>query len=468
MGKGAEAADEIVHKIQRAYPKATYALDWSTPFELLVGTILAAQSTDAVVNKLTPALFAKYRDARGFAAADPAELGEMIRPCGIHQVKAKSIIGSAKAIVERFGGQVPRTMDEMLELPGVQRKSANVVLNCGYGVASGIIVDVHVERLAQRIGLSAADTPVAIEKDLMQLVPEREWTTFGPALILHGRQVCKAKAPACGECVIEGACMKLGVDGDAPAPAKKKRSSGGGGKAKDSTVVAMPDVKPWTGALPRLPGGWHDVLGGELDSPWFRTLWSFVDGERRANQVFPPEDEVFAAFDYAPYARTKLVLLGQDPYHDDGQAHGLCFSVKRGIDPPPSLKNMYKELHTDRGVAPPAHGNLEAWARQGVLLLNAVLTVRAHTPNSHKDRGWEKFTDKVIDALNASPRPIVFALWGAYAQKKGKRIDTGKHVVVTAAHPSPLSAKQFLGSKPFSAIDDALVRAGHEPMRWEL
>lgn len=468
MAKGAEAAGEIVQRIQRAYPKATYALDWSTPFELLVGTILAAQSTDAVVNKITPALFAKYKDARGFAAADPAELGTMIRPCGIHQTKAKSIIGSAKVVLDRFGGQVPRTMDEMLELPGVKRKSANVVLNCGYGVASGIIVDVHVERLAQRIGLSAADTPVAIERDLMRLVPDREWTTFGPALILHGRAVCKAKAPACSDCVIEAQCMKLGLDGGAAVKPKKAGKPGGGGKAKDSTVVAMPDVAPWTGALPRLPGGWHDVLGADMDSPWFRTLWGFVDAERRAGQVFPPEAEVFAAFEYAPYARVKLVLLGQDPYHDDGQAHGLCFSVKSGIAPPPSLKNMYKELATDRGVAPPAHGNLEAWARQGALLLNAVLTVRAHTPNSHKDRGWEKFTDRVIDALDASPRPIVFALWGAYAQKKGRRIDTTKHVVVTAAHPSPLSAKQFLGSKPFSAIDDALVRAGHAPMRWEL
>jgi uracil-DNA glycosylase len=463
MGKGAEAAGEIVQRIQRAYPKASYALDWNTPFELLVGTILAAQSTDTLVNKITPALFAKYRDVRGFAAANPEDLEEMIRPCGIHQAKAKSIIGSAKMIVETFGGDVPRTMDEMLQLPGIKRKSANVVLNCAYNVPSGIIVDVHVERLAQRIGLSTAGEPVAIEKDLMRLVPEREWTTFGPALILHGRAVCKAKAPACDGCVIESLCeKKMTIE------KKAKKSGGGGGKAKASTIVAMPDVAPWTGALPRLPGGWQDVLGADLDTDWFRMLWGFVSAERRAGQVFPPEDEVFAAFEYAPYNRVKLVLLGQDPYHDDGQAHGLCFSVKQGVEPPPSLKNMYKELATDRGLAPPSHGNLEAWARQGALLLNAVLTVRAHTPNSHKDRGWERFTDRVIEVLNASPRKVVFALWGAYAQKKGKRVDTSKHVVVTAAHPSPLSAKQFLGSKPFSAIDDALVRAGHEPMRWEL
>ena len=218
----------------------------------------------------------------------------------------------------------------------------------------------------------------------------------------------------------------------------------------------------------RLPGDWHDVLGSHLESDWFRSLWSFVRHERAAGQVFPPEDEVFSAFAHAPFSEVKLVLLGQDPYHDDGQAHGLCFSVKRGVAAPPSLKNMFKELESDLGVKPPNHGNLEAWARQGVLLLNAVLTVRAHEPNSHKDRGWERFTDLVIDALDKRAKPVVFALWGAYAQKKGKRIDAKKHVVLKAAHPSPLSAKLFLGSKPFSAIDAAPAQAGHPPMSWQL
>ena len=473
MAKGAEAASEIVRRIQRARPNATYALEWSTPWELLVGTILAAQSTDVTVNRVTPQLFAKYRGVRDFADASQDELEADIKPCGIVASKAKSIIGAAKLIVDRFGGEVPRTMEEMLELPGVKRKTANVVLNCAYHVPSGIIVDTHVERLAQRIGLATASTPDAIEEELMKLVPESEWTTFGPALILHGREVCKAKAPACGECVLDDVCLKVGLPGGAPAPAgskpkKAKKSGGAGGKAKDATIVAMPDVKPWSGPVPRLPGGWHDVLGADLDAPWFRTLWGFVRAERDAGQVFPPEADVFAAFEYAPYEDVKLVLLGQDPYHDDGQAHGLCFSVRDGIDPPPSLKNMYKELQSDLGVSPPSHGNLEAWARQGVLLLNAVLTVRAHTPNSHKDRGWERFTDRVIDVLGARQRPVVFALWGAYAQKKGKRIDANRHVVVTAAHPSPLSAKQFMGSKPFSAIDAALARLGHAPMQWQL
>jgi uracil-DNA glycosylase len=219
---------------------------------------------------------------------------------------------------------------------------------------------------------------------------------------------------------------------------------------------------------PRLPGDWHDVLGSHVESDWFRTLWSFVRAEREAGPVFPPEDEVFSAFAHAAYSKVKLVLLGQDPYHDDGQAHGLCFSVKHGVTPPPSLKNMFKELRTDLGIEPPSHGNLEAWARQGVLLLNAVLTVRAHEANSHKGKGWERFTDLVIDALDQRSAPVVFALWGNYAQKKGKRIRGSQHLVLEGAHPSPLSARLFLGSKPFSAIDAALVQAGHAPMNWQL
>jgi uracil-DNA glycosylase len=220
--------------------------------------------------------------------------------------------------------------------------------------------------------------------------------------------------------------------------------------------------------LPVLPADWHPLLGADLESDWFRSLWGFVTAERAAGPVFPPEEAVFNALALAPYSAVKLVLLGQDPYHDDQQAHGLCFSVPRGVRPPPSLKNMFKELQSDLGVAPPDHGCLEAWARQGVLLLNAVLTVRAHEPNSHKDRGWEKFTDLVIDELNQRPTPVVFALWGAYAQKKGRRIDPSRHRVLKAAHPSPLSAKQFLGSRPFSAIDGALAEVGHPSIDWSL
>ena len=173
--------------------------------------------------------------------------------------------------------------------------------------------------------------------------------------------------------------------------------------------------------------------------------------ERRTHTVFPPEPDVFNALKLTPYARTNVLLLGQDPYHDDGQAHGLCFSVRPGIKPPPSLVNMFKELRDDLGCSIPRHGYLASWAEQGVLMLNAVLTVRAHEPNSHKERGWETFTDAIIRAVNARPSPVVFVLWGAYAQKKAKLIDASRHPVLTAAHPSPLSAKKFFGSRPFSA-----------------
>lgn len=221
-------------------------------------------------------------------------------------------------------------------------------------------------------------------------------------------------------------------------------------------------------APPQLPGSWQQAIGAELDKPWFRELWKFVAEERATQTVFPPEEDVFAALAFTPLEKVKVVLLGQDPYHDDGQAHGLCFSVKKGIKPPPSLSNMFKELETDLGIKRPDHGCLDSWAKQGVLLLNAVLTVRAHTPNSHKDRGWELFTDAIIAAVNARPQPAVFALWGAYAQKKAKNVDAKKHIVLTSAHPSPLSAKKFLGSKPFSQINDALKKLGEEPIDWKI
>lgn len=211
MARGSDAALEIVQRIQRAYPAATYALVWRTPWELLVGTVLAAQSTDATVNRVTAELFVRYPSVASFADAQPEDLEQAIRSCGMFKQKAKALIGCARIILDRFGGSVPATMDEMLELPGVKRKSANVVLNCGFGVASGVIVDTHVERLAQRIGLSTRTTPETIEQDLMRLVPQSEWTTFGPALILHGREVCKAKQPACMGCVLDDVCSKVGL-----------------------------------------------------------------------------------------------------------------------------------------------------------------------------------------------------------------------------------------------------------------
>ena len=217
-----------------------------------------------------------------------------------------------------------------------------------------------------------------------------------------------------------------------------------------------------------IPASWAPVLAAETEQPYFADLEAFLKTERAEHQVFPPEDEVFAALEATPYQDVKVVLIGQDPYHDDGQAHGMCFSVRPGVRIPPSLRNMYKELDTDLGIAPVKHGYLKAWADQGVLLLNTVLTVRAHEPASHKDRGWEKFTDAVIKDVSAREKPVVFVLWGAHAKKKAKLIDASRHAIVQGAHPSPLSAKLFFGSKPFSAVNEALAGFGQEPIDWRL
>jgi uracil-DNA glycosylase len=218
----------------------------------------------------------------------------------------------------------------------------------------------------------------------------------------------------------------------------------------------------------QLPAEWRKVLAEEFDKPYFKDLQEFVADERRKHTVYPPAEDVFNAFRYTPYQRVKALLLGQDPYHGPGQAHGMCFSVRPGVKPPPSLVNMFKELHTDLGCKVPNNGYLVPWAEQGVMLLNAVLTVRAGEPNSHKDRGWEKFTDAAIRALNERQKPVVFALWGAYAQKKEKLITEDRHRVLKAAHPSPLSAKKFLGSRPFSAINGALEELGEAPIDWQI
>jgi uracil-DNA glycosylase len=217
-----------------------------------------------------------------------------------------------------------------------------------------------------------------------------------------------------------------------------------------------------------IPASWAPVLASELDQPYFAELESFLETERATHQVFPPADEVFAALDATAFQDVKVVLIGQDPYHDDGQAHGMCFSVRPGVKIPPSLRNMYKELESDLGIAPVGHGYLKAWADQGVLLLNTVLTVRAHEAASHKDRGWEKFTDAIIRAVSDREQPVVFVLWGNHAKKKLKLVDTDKHCYVQGAHPSPLSAKMFFGSRPFSAVNDALKHLGQEPVDWKL
>ncbi|GAC1423144.1 MAG: uracil-DNA glycosylase [Ktedonobacteraceae bacterium] len=218
-----------------------------------------------------------------------------------------------------------------------------------------------------------------------------------------------------------------------------------------------------------LPPSWHHLLAQELEQPYFQVLQRFVDDERQHYTVFPPEQDVFNALELTPYEDVNVLLLGQDPYHDDNQAHGLCFSVRPGMKPPPSLVNMYKELHNDVGFRIPNNGYLVPWAQQGILMLNAVLTVRAHTANSHKNHGWEIFTDAIIRRVNAKESPVVFVLWGAYAQKKISLIDTTRHTIVQSAHPSPLSARNgFFGSKPFSAINQALRKAGKPQIDWQI
>ena len=219
--------------------------------------------------------------------------------------------------------------------------------------------------------------------------------------------------------------------------------------------------------MKEIPETWRGHLARELDEPYFELLRRFVDRERRTHEVYPPEDEVFAALELTPYERVKVMILGQDPYHGPGQAHGLAFSVRPGVTPPPSLRNLLKELRDDVGCPVSDNGDLIPWARQGVLLLNAVLTVRAGEPNSHKGKGWETFTDAVIRAVNARSEPVVFVLWGGYAARKEGLIDGARHTVVRSAHPSPLSARRgFFGSRPFSKIDTALQKAGLAPIEW--
>lgn len=219
----------------------------------------------------------------------------------------------------------------------------------------------------------------------------------------------------------------------------------------------------------KLPSSWKRPLAAELKAPYFQQLSEFVDGERAEHDVYPPEDEVFSAFEHTPFPRADVVILGQDPYHDEGQAHGLAFSVRPGVTPPPSLRNIFRELKDDLGCKAPNNGYLVPWADQGVLLLNAVLTVRAHRPNSHRNKGWERFSDAVFRLLGRRDKSVVFVLWGGNAQRKGRLVDGGRHTLIRSAHPSPLSAKNgFFGSRPFSAVNRALRAAGEPEIDWQV
>jgi uracil-DNA glycosylase len=220
---------------------------------------------------------------------------------------------------------------------------------------------------------------------------------------------------------------------------------------------------------PKIEAEWLTILRPEFEKPYFTELKSFLIEEKKLYRIYPPGNRIFAAFDYTPFSKVKVVVLGQDPYHSDGQAHGLCFSVPDGISLPPSLINIYKELNTDLNVPVPKSGNLEKWAKQGVLLLNATLTVRANQAGSHQRHGWENFTDEVIRQLSARHTGLVFILWGSYAQAKEALIDTSKHFVLKAVHPSPLSVyRGFFGCRHFSKTNELLVQAGKEPVDWSL
>ena len=218
----------------------------------------------------------------------------------------------------------------------------------------------------------------------------------------------------------------------------------------------------------KIEQSWKDALKDEFEKNYFKKLTDFVRGEYLSGKtIYPEPKNIFNAFDLCPLSNVKVVIIGQDPYHDVGQAQGLCFSVPDGVAIPPSLQNIYKELNRDLGIPIPASGNLQRWAEQGVLLLNATLTVEAHRAGSHQNKGWEELTDAAITALNARREHLVFMLWGAYAKRKGQVIDTRKHLVLTAAHPSPLSAYQgFFGCGHFSKANEYLTRHGLQPIEW--
>ena len=218
----------------------------------------------------------------------------------------------------------------------------------------------------------------------------------------------------------------------------------------------------------KIEASWKELLKDEFEKPYFSGLISFVRSEYASQQVFPPGKSIFNAFDRCPVDKTKIVILGQDPYHGPGQAHGLCFSVPEGIPQPPSLQNIFKEIQSDLGQTAPASGNLERWADQGVLLLNATLTVRAHQAGSHQNKGWETFTDAVIRELTARKNNLVFLLWGSYAQRKGAYIDTRQNLVLKCVHPSPLSANRggWFGNRHFSRANEYLREHGLEEIRW--
>jgi uracil-DNA glycosylase len=245
----------------------------------------------------------------------------------------------------------------------------------------------------------------------------------------------------------------------------KRTESATGASARVKPPQSVPSV-----VSVQLEEGWKQQLAAAFAAPSFLKLKQFLVAEKDAGKtVFPPGPRIFAAFDNTPWDKVRVVILGQDPYHGPGQANGLCFSVGRDVDIPPSLRNIHSEMKSDLGLPPPGHGDLSAWAAQGVLLLNATLTVRAHEAGSHQKQGWEAFTDEVVLRLNGHPRRLVFILWGSYARNKAVAIDRGRHAVIESPHPSPLSAHRgFLGSRPFSRVNAILRDWGEPEIDWRL
>lgn len=233
-------------------------------------------------------------------------------------------------------------------------------------------------------------------------------------------------------------------------------------QAQNAEFLIMRDIK--------LENSWKTLLTEELKRPYMDELWSFLLQEQKSGKViYPTQEDIFAALNLTPFEKVKVVILGQDPYHGEGQAHGLCFSVKPGVKLPPSLVNIFKELKEDMGITPPANGCLDAWARQGVLLLNNVLTVEDGKAGSHHLKGWEQFTDKIIELLNDKKENLVFILWGSPAQKKAGKVDSQKHFIIKSVHPSPLSSyRGFFGSRPFSQTNTFLISKGLDPIDWSL
>lgn len=217
----------------------------------------------------------------------------------------------------------------------------------------------------------------------------------------------------------------------------------------------------------KIDSSWLGAMQGEFDKPYFKQIMQFLIQEKQSARVFPPDDLIFAAFNYTPFDELKVVIIGQDPYHGEGQANGLCFSVADGIRKPPSLVNVFKEIKDDLGIPVPESGNLERWAKQGILLLNATLTVRAAQAGSHQKKGWEEFTDAVIKTISDKKTGVIFLLWGNFAKAKEALIDTSKHIVLTAPHPSPLARGGFFGCKHFSKTNEILEKQGKTPINWK-